>query len=144
MLNTEVGRNLERAPIKLKVPAMNIKVFSVTKNSDCKELQTEILMLRQRLTEMQDQHNLRLRDLARRVSHEINTPLQTILLSLESLSEATNKERLTFIEQVRRQLDRVAAVMYELEQLYQQHPMTNQTYAGQEGEYHGPSTRHNS
>ncbi len=134
MLKTKAGSNLGSVPVMLKVPTMNVKVFPVTKSRDCEELQAEILMLRQRLADMQAQHNLRLRDLARRVSHEINTPLQTILLSLESLSDATSKERVTFIERVRRQLERVSAVMYELEQVYQQHPMANQTFHGRESE----------
>jgi PAS domain S-box-containing protein len=53
------------------------------------------------------------------LSHEINTPLQTILFSLELLTDSTEEEYDLFMEQTRQQIDRIGTILHQLKDMYQ-------------------------
>lgn len=65
-----------------------------------------------------------IRNITRLVTHEVNTPLQTILLAVELLPEAGVMEQRRFLSLVRQEIERISATLHQLEQMYRTHPLS--------------------
>jgi PAS domain S-box-containing protein len=59
------------------------------------------------------------RKLTEIIAHEVNTPLQTILFSLELMSDASEEERDLFVQRTRQQIARIGAILHQLKDMYQ-------------------------
>lgn len=59
------------------------------------------------------------RKLAEIIAHELNTPLQTILFSLELMPDANEEERTLFVQRTREQIERVGTILHQLKDIYQ-------------------------
>jgi signal transduction histidine kinase len=74
--------------------------------------------INQRIMALQNEHQAELKVLTELLAHEVNTPLQTLLISLESIPEASDEEQQLFIEQVRKQVERIGKIMNQLKNRY--------------------------
>ncbi len=74
--------------------------------------------INQRIIALQNEHQAELKVLTEFLAHEVNTPLQTLLISLESIPEASDEEQQLFIEQVRKQVERIGKIMNQLKNRY--------------------------
>ncbi len=59
------------------------------------------------------------RKLTEIIAHEVNTPLQTILFSLELMNDASKEERDIFVQRTRQQIARIGAILHQLKDIYQ-------------------------
>jgi two-component system NtrC family sensor kinase len=55
------------------------------------------------------------------IAHEINSPLQTILTSLEIVQHIEEAQRQQFLETAQREIERVGTIVRQLRDLYQEH-----------------------
>jgi PAS domain S-box-containing protein len=58
------------------------------------------------------------RKLTEIVAHEVNTPLQTILFSLELIPDASEEERELFVQRTRQQIERIGMILHQLKDVY--------------------------
>lgn len=54
------------------------------------------------------------------IAHEINSPLQTILSSLEVINDIDDTQQLQFLDTARREIERVGTIVHKLRDLYQE------------------------
>jgi signal transduction histidine kinase len=100
------------APDEAADPAVPVAYVVLHVVDVTEKLQLEALMLENERLEMG-------RKLTQLFAHEVNTPLQTILLSLEHLPTADDEERSWFVSLMRQEIQRIGALLHQFAHVYQ-------------------------